>query len=93
MVMEDGMQSVVPPLIGTNAFARMEYRTSPAAGEEYEETFPEEKIPTLGLLAGSIRVYCAQFVFAGALDGHPVDESRERFIVEIPSAGMVTGKL
>src|SRR5215470_20095132 len=90
-VMEDGMQSLVPPLSGTKAFARIEYKTSPPSGTE-NEIFPDEKTPMLGLLAGSISVYCAQLVFGGAPAGQLVGESMERFAIDEPSAGMVTGK-
>ena len=37
----------------------------------------EEKTPTLGLLAGTTRVYCAQLVLAGVPVGHVVFEVRE----------------
>lgn len=55
-VTEFGMQSLVPPLSGIKALARMEYKTSPGAGVEYAVIFPAENMPTLGLLAGSMRV-------------------------------------
>lgn len=89
-VMDDCMQSL-PPTSGTNASALIEYRTSPPAGTE-NEIFPDEKTPKLGLLAGSISVYCAQLVFEGAPTGQPVDESTERLATDAPSAGIVTGK-
>jgi hypothetical protein len=69
----------------------MEYSTSPDKGIE-NETFPAVKAPMLGLLAGSISVYCAQLVLAGALTGQPVAEATEILEFEIPSAGMVTEK-
>src|SRR5215467_9392160 len=51
---------------------------------------PPEKTPTLGLLAGTISAYCAQFVFGGAVAGQLVFDSTETFGIEAPSAGTVT---
>src|SRR5215471_12436367 len=90
-VTEDGVQSLVPPLRGTNAPARIEYKTSPPTGAE-NEIFPDKKTPKLGLLAGSINAYCAQLVFAGAPAGQLLAESMGRLAIDAPSAGMVTGK-
>src|SRR5579871_6056660 len=91
------MQSLAPPLSGTKAFARMEYKTSPASGAEYAVIFPAENMPTLGLLAGSIRVKLAQFALAGGDGGQSVAESSERFAPEsavgVASGGMVTGSV
>lgn len=56
VVFDDGTQSVKPPLNGMDAAAPIEYSTSPGDGEAYV-IFPEEKTPTLGLLAGSIKMY------------------------------------
>lgn len=91
------MQSLVPPLSGTKALARIEYKTSPETGVEYADNFPEEKMLTLGLLAGSMSAYSAQFALAGGAGGQLVAESTERFAteaeVEVASAGIVTGKV
>ena len=53
---------------------------------------PEEKTPTLGLLAGSISVYCPQLEFEGAPAGQSELESTEIFEIELPSAGIVTAR-
>ena len=55
--------------------------------------FPAEKTPTLGLLAGSISVYWAQFVFSGAITGQSEFDSIEIFETELPSPGMVAVKV
>ena len=90
-VIDGVVQSAVPPLNGTNASALMEKGTLPVAGVE-KVTVPVEKVATLGLLAGSMSVYCAQFVFAGALTGQLVFAAMLRFATELPSAGIVTGR-
>jgi hypothetical protein len=81
MVCDGGVQSVAPPLIGMNAFAPTEYRTLPEAGAA-QVIFPEEKIPTLGLLPGSISVYRARFVSMGAVAGQFAFESTDIFATE-----------
>ena len=55
--------------------------------------FPEEKIPTLGLLAGSIIVYGAQFVFIAAVAVQFEFVSTDILETEAISAGIVTVKL
>ena len=55
--------------------------------------FPAEKTPTLGLLAGSISVYWAQFVFGNAVTGQSKFDSTEIFETELPSPGIVAVKV
>jgi len=55
VVCSDGMQSGVPPLNGIAALASTVKSTSPVAGLEYVNP-DDEKIPTLGLLAGTTSV-------------------------------------
>ena len=80
-MISDGEQSAVPPLFGSAARASTVKGTGAAAGVEYVKP-EEENTPTLGLLAGTTRVYCAQFVFAGAPVGQVVFEVREISPVE-----------
>lgn len=55
VVCSDGVQSGVPPLNGITAPASTVKSTSPVAGVEYVNP-EEEKMPTLGLLAGTTSV-------------------------------------
>ena len=80
-ICSDGLQSGVPPLKGTAARASTVKSTSPVAGVEYVNP-EEEKIPTLGLLAGTTSVYCAQFAIAGAPIGQLVLAETETRPVE-----------
>ncbi len=93
LVTDEGRQSEVPPLRGTLAFVRILNSTSVAGGVEYEEIVPLEKIPTRGLLAGSVKVYSAQFEFEGTPDGQAVLDDTERLSIEASSAGMVTSRV
>ncbi len=75
-VTSDGVQSAVPPLIGTNARASTVNSTSPEAGA-VKLTPDETNTPTRGLLAGTTRVYFAQFAFTGLPVGQFVFASAE----------------
>ena len=82
-----GVQSGVPPLKGTAALASTVNSTSPVGGVEYLNP-DDEKMPTLGLLAGTTSVYCAQFAFAGATVGQVVLAETDIRPVE-PTSGVV----
>src|SRR5229473_1241165 len=75
-VTSDGVQSAVPPLIGTNARASTVNSASPEAGA-VKLTPDETNTPTCGLLAGTTRVYFAQFAFTGLPVGQFVFASAE----------------
>jgi hypothetical protein len=68
VTISEGVQSAFPAfvaaLIGTTALASTLKRTSPVAGAEKRKP-PATKTPTLGLLAGTTSVYCAQFAPVG----------------------------
>src|SRR5260370_656888 len=68
VTISDGVQSAFPPfigaVIGTAALASTLKSTSPLAGAEKVKP-PATNIPTLGLLAGTTSVYCAQFAPVG----------------------------
>src|SRR6266852_711324 len=85
VITSGGVQSAVPPLIGTNAWASTVNSTSPEAGA-VKLTPDEENTPTLGLLAGTTRVYCAQFAFMGLPTGQFVLASTEINSVESTAA-------
>ena len=91
-ICSDGVQSGVPPLRGTAALASTVKSTSPVAGVEYLNP-EEEKIPTLGLLAGTTSVYWAQFAFAGAPVGQLVLAETETRPVESTSGEVVVAGL
>jgi hypothetical protein len=52
-----------------------------------------ENVATLGLLAGSMSVYWAQLAFVGAAAGQLVFAATLMFVTELPSDGIVTGRL
>src|SRR5690348_5341099 len=82
-----GVQMDAPPLPGFVEVASTLKSTSPAAGTLYVK--PEaENIPTLGLLAGTTSVYCAQSEFAGLPAGQAVLEVTASGFVEA-CAGLV----
>lgn len=82
-----GVQMVAPPLPGCVDIASTLKSTSPAAGTLYVN--PEEaNTPTLGLLAGTTSVYCAQFAFAGLPAGQAVLDVTASGLVEA-CAGVV----
>src|SRR5260370_19022338 len=91
-VISGGVQSAVPPLIGTNARASTVNSTSPEAGA-VKLTPDEENTPTLGLLAGTTRVYCAQFAFMGLPTGQFVLASTEINSVESTAAVAPTARM
>lgn len=81
VMISEGEQSAVPPLFGTAARASTVNKTGAAAG--VEKLNPEEEnTPTLGLLAGTTRVYCAQFEFRGLPVGQLVFVEMEMSSVE-----------
>lgn len=83
VMISDGEQSARPPLFGTTARASTVNGTGAAAGVEYVNP-EDENTPTLGLLAGTTSVYCAQFEFAGAPVGQVVfDESEIKPVEEV----------
>jgi len=82
-----GVQMVAPPLPGRVDIASTLKSTSPAAGTLYVNP-EEENNPTLGLLAGTTSVYCAQFEFAGLPAGQAVLEATASGFVEA-CAGVV----
>src|SRR5260370_27206663 len=71
--------------MGTNARASTVNSTSPEAGA-VKLTPDEENTPTLGLLAGTTRVYCAHFTFTGLPTGQFVLASTEINPVESTAA-------
>src|SRR6266852_3571455 len=92
VVISGGVQSAVPPLIGTNARASTVNSTSPEAGA-VKLTPDEENTPTLGLLAGTTRVYCLQFAFMGLPTGQLVLASTEINSVESTAAVAPTARM
>ena len=91
VTISDGVQSGLPAfvaaLIGTTALASRLKSTSPVAGAENAKP-PAAKTPTLGLLAGTTSVYCAQFAPAGLPSGQLVLSVMEIKPVEV-TAGVV----
>jgi hypothetical protein len=77
VMISDGEQSGLPPLLGRAARASTVKRTGAAAGV-VKVNPEEENTPTLGLLAGTTRVYWAQLEFAGLPVGQFV-----LFVIEI----------
>jgi hypothetical protein len=92
-VSEDCEQIAAPPDIGFVASASTVYRTLPLPGGE-KVIFPAEKLPTFGLLAGTISMYWAQNAPIGLpVAGQAVADWTATFEVEPCRSGIVTGRV